>query len=235
MPIAEREPRNRPPELDSATTLSLQQTAGNAAVSSLIARAPARPLPARAAREDPGDAAISAGLARAAIMRAPQERTEVVERMPTIPEPGVRYVVQKAQKAYTFEATVFGKPVVYANLTPEQAVAKLKMLWRFCQDDLDEGRMENVRQADRRREHRTAGYWSELIGRTEVPDPDMWDEVGRGSLSQGLVELNKTEAQLKGRWEEGEAATQRNLPPELANNPMMKDALAFDPTEERIK
>jgi hypothetical protein len=74
-----------------------------------------------------------------------------------------------------------------------------------------------------------------VAGHVEVPDPEMWNMVGRGPLSEVMEVLNSTDAALKGRWERGEANTDRNLAPGLAHNPYMQAALAFDATEERIK
>ena len=243
-PAALTLPAPAPSALDPAAVVSLQRTAGNAAVSSLIAgRSGGGSRVPRPAGPDHGggDAAITAGLARA-VMRAPAAaapagggEVRVVERLPTIQEPGVKYVVAAPERRYTFEVTVEGKPTHFRNLTPAQAVERLRVIWRVVHSDLDDGRRENLKLQQRREEHRTAGFWSDLFGGTEVPDPTMWDEVGRGSLSEVMTVLNSTDAVLKERWAQGEAASDRNLPPELQSNPMMQAALAFDATEEKIK
>ncbi|MDA0159055.1 hypothetical protein OM076_02160 [Solirubrobacter ginsenosidimutans] len=203
-----------PLRLDPSTVLALQRTAGNASVSSLL----------RGHR---------------AVHRAPaashEDEVRVVERLPTLPEPGVKYVVAKRERGYQFEVTIEGKPVQFQNLTPAQAVAQLRQVWHIVHSDLDEGRAENLRLKERRKEHRTAGYWSELIGDTKVPDPGMWDEVGSGTLSQVRAVLDSTEAELKDHRDRVMAGADRHLPAELENSPLMREALAFDATEERIQ
>ena len=203
-PAAPAGPVGAPTTLDAATVLSLQRTAGNAAVSAMI-------------------------------NRAAQQRA--VSRAPTIAPPGGGESEAKAPspRQYDFEATVYGKPTHYRNLTAEQVIAKLRMLWRFCHDDLDAGRKENLRLVDLHKEDRTAAFWSDVAGRAALPDPEMWNEVGRGALSDVRSVLDSTEATLKARWQVDEANTDRNLPPEVARLPMMQAALAFDPTLERIK
>ena len=126
----------------------------------------------------------------------------VVERLPTIPEPGVRYVVAtRQQRRYDFEVTIHGESRMQLRyLTPEQAVDRLRAVWRLCHDDLDTGRAENERLVKRREDHWVAGFWSDTFGGVEVPDPDMWNEVGRGPLAAVMQVLNSTEAALKQTW-----------------------------------
>lgn len=187
--------------------LALQRTAGNAAVARLM-RVPAAPA---------------------------QEQVRVVERPPTIPEPGVHYVIGRPERRYDFEVTIHAQPLHFRELTPQEVVTKLRMVWRLAHDDLDDGRKENERLVQRRKDHNVAGYWSDLLGGVDVPDPDLWNAVGRGPLAGVRTLLDSTEAELKTRWAVNEAASDRNLSPELERNPLMQAALAFDATQERIK
>ena len=217
-----------PSGLNAATVLSLQRTAGNAAVSALMSGdaasrgGAATPRPADDRRRA-GDAAIASGLADAAQQRA-------LMRAPAVSQPPAKAVGADGERRYDFEATVYGKPVHYRNLTPQEVIAKLRQLWRFCHDELDEGRGENLRLADLGRQHRTAAFWSNVAGGTSVPDPAMWNEVGAGTLSEVREVLDSTDAALKAGWEHD-----RNLPPEVARLPIMQAAAAFDATTERIK
>jgi O-antigen/teichoic acid export membrane protein len=45
--------------------------------------------------------------------------------------------------------------------TPLEVVTKLRMVWRLAHDDLDDGRKENERLVQRRKDHQVAGYWSD--------------------------------------------------------------------------
>jgi hypothetical protein len=74
------------------------------------------------------------------------------------------------------------------------------MVWRLAHDDLDDGRKENERLVQRRKDHNVAGYWSDLLGGVDVPDPDLWNAVGRGLLAGVRTLLDSTEAELKTRW-----------------------------------
>jgi hypothetical protein len=226
--------------LSSSEVVALQRTAGNVNVSALVRErqlGPMRPRPADD-RHVAADAAISTGLARA-VQRAPAPAAEgevrVVERLPTIPEPGVKYVIGAPERRYDFAVTLEGKLAHYRNLTPAQAVEKLRQIWWIVHSDLDDGRAENHKLRQQRKEHRTAGYWSDLAGGTEVPDPAMWDGVGRGTLSEVLTVLDSTDAALKDLHDRYMAGGDRNLPAALEHNPLMKAALAFDAAEERIR
>ena len=225
--------------LDAPAVVALQRTAGNASVSALLQErqfGAARPRPADD-RHVAADAAISTGLARA-VQRAsasPEGEVRVVERLPTLPEPGVKYVIGAPERHYDFAVTLEGKLAHYRNLTPVQAVEKLRQIWRIVHSDLDEGRAENLKLQQQRKEHRTAGYWSDLAGGTEVPDSAMWNEVGRGTLSEVLTVLDSTDAALKDRHGASMAGADRHIPAELERNPLMQAASAFDPAEERIR
>jgi hypothetical protein len=199
-----------PPQPDAL--LALQASIGNHAVARLLMREPA-------ATEAPAGGG----------------EVRVVERLPTIPEPGVEYIVQPPEKRYDFEVTIHEKPMRFRELTPEQTIAKLRAVWRLCHDDLDTGRAENERLVKRRADHWVAAFWSDTLGGVEVPDPDMWNEVGRGPLYEVVQVLNATEETLRAKWERGEASIDRGLGPGLENNPYMQEALAFDATRERIK
>ncbi|WP_028062823.1 hypothetical protein [Solirubrobacter soli] len=140
-----------------------------------------------------------------------------------------------AEKGYDFEVTIDTRPMRFHGLTPVEAVKKLRLVWRMAHDMLDTGRAENQRQVERRQEHRIAGFWSDLLGGAELPDPDMWNEVGRGALADVRDVLDSTDAALQKSWAAGEALIDRGLPPELERNPLMQAALAFDATQERIE
>jgi hypothetical protein len=139
------------------------------------------------------------------------------------------------EKGYDFEVTIDTRPMRFHGLTPEEAVKKLRLVWRMAHDMLDTGRAENQRQVERRSEHRVAGFWSDLFGGAELPDPDMWNEVGRGALADVRDVLDATDAVLHKSWAANEAVIDRGLPPELERNPLMQQALAFDATQERIE
>jgi hypothetical protein len=138
-------------------------------------------------------------------------------------------------KGYDFEVTIDQRPLRFHGLDATQVVKQLRTVWRMAHDMLDSGRAENQRQIERRKEHRTAVFWSDLLGGVEVPDPDMWNEVGRGPLAAVRDVLDSTDAALKEHWAAGEAVIDRGLPPELERSPLMQEALAFDATRERIE
>ena len=218
------------PGLDALRVLALQRTAGNAAVSALLHRQAAATA-GQARPADPGpvgaDAAVASGLAGVA-------RTRAAQRAPALDAPAASPAGPAAPaRRYDFEVALGGKPMHFQALTGEQTIGKLRGLWRLCHDDLDLGRAENERLVKRREEHWIAGFWSDLGN--EVPDPDMWNEVGRGTLSQVLGVLDSADAAVKRDWERNEANTDRNLPPEVARLPLMQAALAFDATYERLQ
>ena len=158
-----------------------------------------------------------------------------VERMPTIPDPHFRYVVQAPEKRYDFSVNVHTKPMEFRNLTPPQVIEKLRAVWRLCQDDIDDGRAWNEHLVKRRESQWVVGFWADRFGRADLPDPDMWNEVGRGPLSDARQALDATDAALKTHWQAIEASLDRNLAPGLESNPYIQAALAFDPTEQRIR
>jgi hypothetical protein len=227
------------PGLDAARVVSLQRTVGNAAVSALLhPHAAAGAGTVRPADLEPvgADAAVASGLAGVA-------RTRAAQRAPAPAAPASEPAAPAGSSAgpaaparrYDFEVAIGGKPMHFQGLTAQETIAKLRGLWRLCHDDLDSGRAENERLVKRREEHWIAGFWSDHFGGVEVPDPDAWNEVGRGTLSQVLGVLDSTDASVKRDWEINEANTDRGLPPEVANLPLMQAALAFDATHERLK
>jgi hypothetical protein len=222
---APERPHQTPAGLGVAQVLALQRTAGNAAVSRMLS-ADVRGV-SRQPRGAPSSAPIKA--------LTGTEEVRIVERLPTIPEPGVKYVIAQPEKRYDFEVTIHEKPMHFRELTPAQAVEKLRLVWRLLHQDLDQGRAENHRLIQNREEHMVAGYWSEVLGGVDMPDPDMWNEVGRGSLAAVQDALNSTEASLKATWERNEASVDRGISPGLENNAYVQAALAFDATQERIK
>src|SRR5262245_46094794 len=141
----------------------------------------------------------------------------------------------EAEKGYDFEVTIDERPMHFRSLPPAEVVKRLRMVWRMAHDMLDTGRAENQRQVERRQEHRIAGFWSDLLGGAELPDPDMWNEVGRGALADVRDVLDSTDAALHKSWAANEAVIDRGLPPELERNPLMQQALAFDATKQRIE
>src|SRR3954469_14247903 len=156
-----------------------------------------------------------------------------VARMLAVAREGV--ATAQPEKRYDFEVTIDTRPMRFHGLDPAEVVRRLRMVWRMAHDMLDTGRAENQRQVQRRKEHRTAGFWSELLGGVQLPDPDMWNEVGRGALADVRDVLDSTDAVLQKSWAAGEAQIDRGLPPELERNPLMQQALAFDSTRERIE
>src|SRR5690348_9081870 len=122
-------------------------------------------------------------------------------------------VEPQAEKGYDFEVTIDTRPMRFHGLKPDEVVHKLRLVWRMAHDMLDTGRAENQRQVERRQEHRIAGFWSDLLGGAELPDPDMWNEVGRGPLADVRDVLDSTDAALKEKWAAGEAVIDRGLPP----------------------
>jgi hypothetical protein len=187
------------------------------------AAAPSGALPGVHADAQPG-----------ATMGPEDGEVRIVERLPTIGEPGVRYIVQPPEKRYNMTFTLYHKPVTTPELTAEGITKRLTSIWYMYHNDLDMGRAEHDRVRANREEHWIAGFWSDTFGGVELPETDMWSEVGRGPLADAKQAIDASDEVLKARWEEGEASIQRNLSPGLENNYYMQQALAFDATEERI-
>jgi hypothetical protein len=205
----DRAPRpSAPPQV--AQILALQRSAGNAAVSALLSRAPT------------------------------QKEVRVVTAIPTLKDPNVEYVLDPDiaaldEKRYDIDFTLYNQPQHYGGLSPAQVVQKLQMLWGTLNNDLNNARGEHLKLYEWRKEHSTAGFWSEALGGVEMPDPDMWNDIGRGPLSALRAVIDSTEDELKKDWEAGEAVIDRGLSPGLDTNPLMQAARAFDATQERIK
>jgi hypothetical protein len=154
---------------------------------------------------------------------------------PAVPFPLPVGPVPTPPKAYTLDLVIDGKERNHPNLAAAQARERLLYYWRECQQDLDLYRKLHQELIDQRREHYVAGYWSEHLGRVELPDIEMWNEIGRGSLAQARDALSSPDAVLHRQWEENEATIDRHLPAALRNNPMMQQALAFDADLMRIE
>jgi hypothetical protein len=138
-------------------------------------------------------------------------------------------------KAYTVDLVIDGKERSYPNLSPVQARERLLFYWRQCHQDLDLFRHLHQELIDQRREHRTAGFWAEHLGHVELPDIEMWNEIGRGSLSAATTALDTKDEALHRQYDEYESQVDRNLSESLRNNPLMQQALAFDPDQMRIE
>jgi hypothetical protein len=138
-------------------------------------------------------------------------------------------------KAYTVDLVIDGKERSYPNLSPVQARERLLFYWRQCHQDLDLFRHLHQELIDQRREHRTAGFWAEHLGHVELPDIEMWNEIGRGSLSVATTALDTKDEVLHRQYDEYESQVDRGLPESLRNNPLMQQALAFDPDQMRIE
>lgn len=206
----------------------------SAARSTASSPPPVRPLQARLGNQG-AQAVIAAAQASARASKPADRPVKVVERLPTIPDPDVQYVVRPPEKRYNFSANLHWKPIVFHGLTPEQVVQRLLWLWRFCHNDLDEGRAWTEHLIQRRKEHWVVGFWADTFGGADLPDPDMWNVVGRGSLAQVKQVLDATDQALHSRWQVNEASMDRNLAPGLENNPYIKAAIGFDATEQRIR
>ena len=172
-------------------------------------------------REPQGLVALQQSAGHAAVSRMLAVAPEPHLNLPTAPAP---------EKRYDLDATLNGFAFQFHGLRPDEAAGKLRQIWHFAHDLLDEGREENRRLVKQRAEHQTAGWWSETLGGTDVPDPEMWNAVGVGPLAEMKRVLDSTDAALKEHWDVGEAGVTRNLPPEL----QARYAQVFDATEERI-
>jgi hypothetical protein len=196
--------------LTPATVLALQRTSGNAAVSSLMRSH------AHAETQPPAD-------------------VRVVERMPTIPEPGVKYVIGKPGKRYTFDVAYANGTMHFPNMTSPEAIEKLRQIWRMLHEDLKHGRGENLEVQEYREDNVTFGYWADLRGRTHVPDPEMWNAVGGGTLLEVWNLLKVSDDALKADDARAEAVRDESRSTDFKSIPGVKDHLEFDPTEERIR
>jgi hypothetical protein len=147
----------------------------------------------------------------------------------------MRTPAEGEEKRYDFAVTLYGAPVQHRGLTPAQVIEKFRMLWRILHQQLDRGRGRHLELLKHRRENRTAGFWSDVLGGAELPSEDIWNELGADALHQLHRLLESTDAALKGQWAAGEAVIDRGLPAALRSNPYLQAELAFDATRERIK
>jgi len=206
-----------------------------------------------AVMREPTDAATAlAGTPATALSRDPEaapgaamgpEDGEVryVDRLPTIGEPGIRYIVKSremklADKRYTLSYTMYDKPTIHENLTAAQAIQHLKGIWYSYHGDINTDREDHLRLKANREDHWIVGFWSDTFGGVELPDVDMWNEVGSGSLAKAMAALEASDAVLEEHWKakDAEDVQRANLDPSMLNNPFIQQAREFDPTEQRI-
>ncbi|WP_217912776.1 hypothetical protein [Miltoncostaea marina] len=199
------EPARAPRAPAAALLVPLQQGAGNAAVARLLSREPA--------------AAPSAP-----VPAYPQ---------PTFPREG-EPPAGPPPKAYEIAIVLSGRAYTLPPLPAAEAVRRLENFWRGLHESLDHGRGHHLDLLEHRREHWIAGFWSDTLGGVELPDLEMWNEVGRGPLQAAKAALEASDQVMRARWERNEAAIDRGLPDALRTSPLMAEALAFDATEERI-
>jgi hypothetical protein len=215
-PAAPTPPRPVPTRaLTPATVLALQRTAGNTAVTSLMR-----------------------SHTHAATQPPPAQDIRVVERMPTLPEAGVTYVIGKPEKLYSFELKYEGGMVHFRNLTPAGVNAKLRSLWVSLHGDLDRGREEHQKRWEDRQKHYIVGWWADLRGpHALMPEPEIWNKAGSGPLLEAITLINSTDEAVKERWERDEAAIAAGggHTPSLQENQHRFTEDAYDVTEERIK
>lgn len=164
-----------------------------------------------------------------------------VDRLPTIGEPGIRYIVKSremklAEKRYTLSYTMYDKPIVHQNLTAAQAVERLKGIWYSYHGDINTDREDHLRLKENREDHWIVGFWSDTFGGVELPDLEIWNEVGRGSLAKAMAALQESDAVLEEHWKakDEEDVRRANMDPSILNNPFVQQAREFDPTEQRI-
>jgi len=208
-------PRHVPTRaLTPATVLALQRTAGNAAVTSLMrSHTHAETQPPAKARD-----------------------VRVVEFMPTLPEPGVTYVIGKPERRYTFEVTYAGGGMHYKNLSSGESIAKLRQVHWMLQDDLERARADHEKRWREQNEHLKTTFLVDLRTGSHMPSPGIWDKVRRGTLSEALALINSSDEAVRERWEQDRGALEayRNDPPAQRVNSRAWAEQGYDPTQERI-
>ncbi|MEU7873002.1 hypothetical protein [Dactylosporangium sp. NPDC049140] len=192
--------------------------------------APAHRAPARKHDRKPAADPRVPALHRAA------GNTAVADRSAAPPPAPLTFTSDTPQpKSYTVDLFIDGKVRSYPNLSAEQARERLLFYWRQCHHDLDLFRKLHNDHIVERREHRTAGFWSETFGGAVLPDLDMWNKIGSGTLSAAIQALSTDDDVLRREWEQNEAASDRGLSDDVRNLPLMRAALAFDPDRMRIE
>jgi hypothetical protein len=106
----------------------------------------------------------------------------------------------QAENLYNLDLVVENSVKRYAGLSEAEAVQVLTHVYRQLEGLLDTYRGWHAELQANRKEHWVVGFWADTFGGVELPDIDMWNEIGGGPLYEARMILQESEENLQLRW-----------------------------------